>query len=200
MNEHPVKKRSAENDQETPIESVVLPDLVVKNVEVIHQHQSQHQQKSKTHHRALDKIGSVFGQPQFLYGQIVFFTVWIVCSNLAERNILPKNFPIFDPDYQGLEVASLLTSTGVLVYQTRQEKISGEQSHLMLQLNLATEQKIAKLISLVEELRTDLPNVKNRYDVEAEMMKQSIDPGAVLEIIQHNLENSAPVDVSTKHD
>jgi uncharacterized membrane protein len=198
MNKHPVTERSAENNHETPVGSVVLPDLVVKNVEVIHQHQSQHQQKSKTHHRALDKIGSIFGQPQFLYGQIVFFTVWIVCSNLAERDIIAKNFPIFDPDYQGLEVASLLTSTGVLVYQTRQEKISGERSHLMLQLNLATEQKIAKLISLVEELRTDLPNVKNRDDLEADMMKQAIDPGAVLEIIQHNLENSAPVDV--KHD
>jgi uncharacterized membrane protein len=200
MNKHSVIKRSGENDRETPVESVVLPDLVVRNVEVIHQHQSQHQQNSKTHHRALDKIGAVFGLPQFLYGQIVFFTVWIVCSNLADRDIISKNFPIFDLDYQGLEVASLLTSTGVLVYQTRQGKISEERSHLMLQLNLATEQKIAKLISLVEELRTDLPNVKNRDDVEAEAMMHAIDPEAVLEIIQHSLENSASTDASIKHD
>jgi uncharacterized membrane protein len=200
MNEHPVKEKYSENNQKTPVELVILPDLVVKNVEVIHQHQSQHQLNSKTHHRALDKIGAVFGLPQFLYGQIVFFTVWIVCSNLADRDIIPKNFPIFDPDYHALEVASLLTSTGVLVYQTRQGKISEERSHLMLQLNLATEQKIAKLISLVEELRTDLPNVQNRDDVEAEAMMQAIDPEAILEVIKHNLENSAPVDDSIKHD
>jgi uncharacterized membrane protein len=200
MNKHSAQEKYSENNQKTPVESVVLPNLVVKNVEAIHQHQSQHQLNSKTHHRALDKIGAVFGQPQFLYGQIVFFTVWIVCSNLAERDIIPKNFPIFDPDYQGLEVASLLTSTGVLVYQTRQEKISGERSHLMLQLNLATEQKITKLISLVEELRTDLPNVKNRDDLEAEMMMHAIDPEAILEVIQHNLEKSPPGDISIKHD
>jgi uncharacterized membrane protein len=200
MNEHPVKQKYSEHNQKTPVESVVLPDLVVKNVETIHQHQSQHQLNSKTHHRALDKIGAVFGMPQFLYGQIVFFTVWIICSNLANRDIIPKNFPIFDPDYQGLEVASLLTSTGVLVYQTRQGKISEERSHLMLQLNLATEQKIAKLISLVEELRTDLPNVENRDDVEAEAMMQAIDPEAILEVIKHNLENSALGGVNIKHD
>ncbi len=70
----------------------------------------------------------------------------------------------------------------------------------MLQLNLVTEQKIAKLISLVEELRTDLPNVKNRDDVEAEVMMHAIDPEAILEVIQHNLENSAPADASIKHD
>jgi uncharacterized membrane protein len=200
MNKHPDKEIYADNTQKILVESVILPDLVVKNVEVIHQHQSQHQLNSKTHHRALDKIGAIFGLPQFLYGQIVFFTVWIVCSNLADRDIIQKNFPLFDPDYHALEVASLLTSTGVLVYQTRQGKISEERSHLMLQLNLATEQKIAKLISLVEELRTDLPNVHNRDDVEAEAMMQAIDPEAILEVIKHNLENSAPGDANIKHD
>ena len=59
-----------------------------------------------------------------------------------------------------------------------------ERSYLTLQLNLVTEQKIAKLISLVEELRTDLPNVKNRNDEEADAMKQSIDPQAILEVVQ----------------
>jgi uncharacterized membrane protein len=60
----------------------------------------------------------------------------------------------------------------------------------MLQLNLITEQKIAKLISLVEELRTDLPNVKNRADLEAEIMQHSVDPQAILEVLQQNSEAS----------
>jgi uncharacterized membrane protein len=77
-----------------------------------------------------------------------------------------------------------LISTGVLIHQARQEQVSEERSHLMLQLNLITEQKIAKLIALVEELRTDLPNVKNRADLEAEIMQQTIDPQAILEVLQ----------------
>jgi hypothetical protein len=45
-------------------------------------------------------------------------------------------------------------------------------------------EKIAKLISLVQELRTDLPNVHNRDDSEAEVMKQATDLQAVLEVLE----------------
>lgn len=168
-----------------------LPEQVIKNVETIDRHQDRHRQNTKPDRRVLNKIAAVFGRPQFLYFQIVFFTVWIGCSNLAERNIIAKNFPLFDLHLHGLEIASLLISTEVLIDQTHQEKLSKEQSHLMLQLNLLTEQKIAKLISLVEELRTDLPNVQNRADLEAEIMKQAIDPQAILEVIQHSSTNSS---------
>jgi uncharacterized membrane protein len=163
-----------------------LPEQVIKNVETIDRHQDRHQQNTKADRKIINKIASVFGRPQFLYFQIVFFSIWIGCSNLAERNIIAKNFPLFDLHLHGLEIASLLISTEVLIDQTHQEKLSKEQSQLMLQLNLLTEQKIAKLISLVEELRIDLPNVKNRADLEAEIMQQAIDPQAILEVIQHN--------------
>jgi len=169
-----------------------LPEQVIKNVEKIDRHQDRHQQNTKTDRRILSRIAAIFGRPQFLYFQIVFFAVWIGCSNLAERNIIAKNFPLFDLNLHGLEIASLLISTGVLIDQTHQEKLSKEQSHLMLQLNLITEQKIAKLISLVEELRTDIPNVKNRNDLEAEVMKQPIDPQSILEVIQHTSESPRP--------
>lgn len=83
-----------------------------------------------------------------------------------------------------------MIATGVLVHQTRQEKLAEQRSHLMLQINLLTEQKTAKLISLVEELRADLPTINNRQDLEAEIMQQATDPQAVLNILQENLEQS----------
>ena len=168
------------------VETETLPEHVIKNVEAIEHHQIQHQQNTKTHHRILSKIGAVFGSPKFLYGQIIFYAIWIGSSHLAEQKIIPKNFPLFNPEIHLLEIASLLISTEVLVYQTREEKIRAEQSHLMLQLNLVTEQKIAKLIGLVEELRVDLPDVIDRDDLEAEIMQQAIDPQAILEAIQQN--------------
>jgi uncharacterized membrane protein len=162
----------------------LLPEQVIKNIEAIANHQDRYIQNSTAHQRGLDKIAAVFSRSQFLYFQIGFFTIWWICSYLSNRHILPADFPLFDLRSEGLGVAGLLISTGVLIYQTRQEKVSEERSHLMLQLNLITEQKIAKLISLVEELRTDLPNVKNRADLEAEVMKQAIDPQAILEVLQ----------------
>jgi hypothetical protein len=42
----------------------------------------------------------------------------------------------------------------------------------------------------VEELRIDLPNVKNRDDLEAEAMKQATDPQAILGVLQKGSDNS----------
>ncbi len=165
-----------------------LPEHVLKNVETISDHQQRRHQSTTADRRILEKIAAFFGRPQFLYFQIIFFTIWISCSNLAHQQILPKNFPLFDLHLHGLEIASLLISTEVLIYQTRQEKLSAERSHLTLQFNLLTEQKIAKLISLVEELRTDLPDVQNRDDSEAEVMKQATDPQAILGVLEKNSE------------
>jgi uncharacterized membrane protein len=162
-----------------------LPEQVLKNMEMISHHQHLHRKSTTTDRRILEKIAAIFGHPKFLYFLIIFFIIWIGCSNLAHQGILPKNFPLFDLHLHGLEIASLLISIEVLIYQTRQEKLSEERSHLTLQFNLLTEQKIAKLISLVEELRTDLPNVHNRDDDEAEVMKQATDPHAVLGVLQN---------------
>jgi uncharacterized membrane protein len=178
----------------------LLPEQVLKNIEAIATHQDRYLQNSTPHQRGLDKITAVFSRSEFLYFQIVFFTTWWLCSYLSNRHILPADFPPFDLREEGLGVAGLLISTGVLIYQTRQEQVSEERSHLMLQLNLITEQKIAKLISLVEELRTDLPNVRNRADLEAEIMQQAIDPQAILEVIQQNSEHTPtpPIEVENR--
>jgi uncharacterized membrane protein len=179
-------------DQELLMQSIeLLPDQVIKNVEMIANHQDRHHQNATPHQRGLERITAIFGQPQFLYFQVVFFIIWAFCSHLANLDLLPKTFPLFDLREEGLGVASLLISTGVLIYQTRQEKLSAERSHLILQLNLLTEQKITKLISLVEELRIDLPNVSNRDDLEATIMQQATDSQAILEVLQHNLDHTS---------
>lgn len=175
----------AYSNQNTPdVES--LPEPVRQNIETIIQLETEHGRTIPTHHRIIERIAATFGQPKFLYGQIVFFSGWWLCSHLSSLGILPK-FPKFNLRSDGLNVASLLITTGVLVYQSRQEQLAEERSHLMLQIDLLTEQKIVKLIALVEELRTDLPNVRNRIDIEAEQMQQPIDPQALLVALKESL-------------
>jgi uncharacterized membrane protein len=179
-------------DRDALLESIdLLPEQVMKNVAVMSNHQERHQQNIRADWRVLTKITAFFRRPQFLYVQIAFFTIWQICSHLANQQILPKNFPLLDLRDQWLGIAGLLISTGVLIYQTHQEELSEERSHLMVQLNLLTEQKITKLIALVEELRIDLPDVKNRDDLEAEMMQQAADPQAILGVLQQNLEHTS---------
>ena len=57
-----------------------------------------------------------------------------------------------------------MTTCVVLIKQNR---LAEQRAHLDLEVTLLTEQKAAKLIDLLEELRRDLSNVKNRDDPEA---------------------------------
>ncbi|WP_228013451.1 hypothetical protein [Nostoc edaphicum] len=44
-----------------------------------------------------------------------------------------------------------------------------------------------KLIALVEELRQDIPNVKNCSDPKAEMMKSPTDPHVIIDVLEETL-------------
>ncbi len=180
-------------DEREKLES--LPEPVRQNIETIIQLETEDGKNIPAHHRTLERVATSFGHPKFLYGQILFFTAWWICSQLADSGTLPVDFPRLNLRDEGLDIAALLISTGVLVYQTRQEKIAEERSHLMLQLDLLTEQKIVKLIALVEELRADLPNVRNRVDPEAEEMQQPIDPQALLVALKESLNPSEDEEV-----
>ena len=166
-----------------------LSEQVVKNIETIIGFQAKQERKLPFRDRLVEKIAAFFGKSEFLYLQLLFFASWGLCSHFAPQ-LLPFGFPPFDIENMGVDIASLLIGTGVLVQQTRQDKLAEQRSHLILQINLLTEQKIAKLIELVEELRTDLPDVGNRYDWEANIMQQATDPQFVLNILQENLEQS----------
>jgi len=60
-------------------------------------------------------------------------------------------------------LSALLMTTLVLITANRQTRNAEERSHLDLQVNLLAEHKVAKLIALVEELRRDLPMVRESH-------------------------------------
>jgi uncharacterized membrane protein len=138
--------------------------------------------------RALDpatlrfkKLSTRIGQPNFLRALIATIIIWMLINLFADR----LGFKAFDPFpfaiLQGLiGLSALMTSLIVLTGQNREAILEGQRAHLDLQLNLLAEQKITKLIALLEELRRDLPNVSNRHDQVAEGMQESANPEAIL--------------------
>ena len=166
-----------------------LSEQVVKNIEAIIGFQAKQEQKLPWRDRVVEKIAAFFGKSEFLYLQLFFFTSWVLCTHIAPQ-LLPFGLPPFDAKEMGIDITALLIATGVLVQQSRQDRLAEQRSHLILQINLLTEQKIAKLIELIEELRLDLPTIRDRYDPEAAIMQQSADPQVVLDILQDNLKSS----------
>lgn len=71
----------------------------------------------------------------------------------------------------------------ILTTQRHADRLAENRAQLTLQLALVNEQKTAKLIGLVEDLRRDHPDIANRIDPEALAMAQSTDPKQVLELI-----------------
>ena len=70
------------------------------------------------------------------------------------------------------------------------------REQLTLELSIIAEQKTAKIIGLLEELRRDLPSVANRIDEEAEALSQSSDPEMILAAIKDvHYEEVQPTDV-----
>jgi len=175
-----------------------IKDPIAKNIETISSLRTQESNNITNHQQILESITLFFGQPIFLYLLLVLFTIWIGDNFLAP--LVPFDLPKFRWTDDILGAASLIISTGVLIRQTRQEKLAEQRSQLTLHLNLLVEQKTAKIISLLEELRTDLPNVNNRHDQEAHMMKEVADPIAVLEAIQETLTHELSVIESSIHE
>ena len=177
------------NEIEIKLEIDEIPDHIVKNIESIAKIQVQQEQPDNFHLQLLDRL-AIFGtRPVFLYTLLAFFILWWTASQLHHLGLINWDIPDYRLQDRLLDTMALFISTAILIRQTRQEQVADRQSHLMLQLDLVTEQKITKIIALLEELRSDLPNVHNRIDLEAELMQQSTDPELVIAIIQENLES-----------
>lgn len=178
----------AVHNSKVVLPSAPLPDPLGQNIEAVIALQAKAEKDLSRTQRIVEATTAFFSRPMFLYCILIGVTVWIV------PNVLPHHlgFLQFDPPpFEWLELllslASLLMSTGILITQNRQEKLAEQRMQLSLQLNLLSEQKIAKLIALLEELRRDLPNVKDRHDPEAEVMQQPADPHVVIEVLEKSL-------------
>lgn len=163
---------------DTPVESD--HDQISQNIEAVLDFYSREYQKISRSQRILERISRFLGQPIFL-GIILFFVAFWILANVALRQF---GMAEFDPEpyfwLQGVVgLGALLTATVVLSKQNRLTKLEEQRAHLDLKVMLLTEQKTAKLINLLEELRRDLPNVRNRHDPEAAELQQSMNPELV---------------------
>ncbi|KAM3093362.1 DUF1003 domain-containing protein [Phormidesmis sp. 146-35] len=172
----------------TIIPTAPLPDPIAQTIDAVIALHTQSEKSLSSHQRIVESITAFFSRPVFLYCTLLVLALWIIPNLVSPRFGLPQFDP---PPFQWLDVllggGSFLMTIGVLIAQKRQEKLSEQRAQLSLQLNLLSEQKIAKIIALLEELREDLPNVRNRLDHEAEVMKQAADPEAVITALEETL-------------
>jgi uncharacterized membrane protein len=165
--------------RDVPAESEA--DQIDQNIAAVLDFYAREEQKISRSQRILERISGFVGQPVFLGIILMSVTLWI----LANAGLGKLGIAEFDPApyfwLQGIVgLGALLTATAVLTKQNRLAQLEQQRAHLDLKVTLLTEQKVAKLIDLLEELRRDLPDVRDRHDSDAVAMQRAMNPDLVL--------------------
>lgn len=142
-------------------------------------HQDHHKGASRLQ-RAIDGVTDLLGRPVAMVVLVIGVAAWIAGNRLA------AGWP--DPHFVGLELgatlAALLIAVLILVTQRREDRLGERREKLTLELALLNEQKSAKIIALLEELRRDAPSIADRRDEESEAMARPADAAVVLSEIE----------------
>jgi uncharacterized membrane protein len=153
-----------------------LSDHISENVESIRELHRRESETLTLSQRRLERISRFVGRPLYLVGIVTFAVLWVVLNLGAPLlHLTPWDPPPFAWLDGLLTFIALITTTVVLIAQNRQERLEQQRAHLDLQVNLLTEQKVTKLIHLLEELRRDLPMVRDRHDPQAVAMQEGAD-------------------------
>ena len=164
-----------------------LPQHARDSVQSIVELKSQHARGATRGDRFAERLVSTLGRPAFLGSVLVFVIVWIA-GNVAAPSM---HLPIVDaPPFYWLQGAVSLTALCltilILSTQRRLDRLAEERAQLTLQVALVGEQKLAKVIALLEELRSDHPEIVDRHDPQAAAMAEPTDPQSVLDALRNS--------------
>jgi uncharacterized membrane protein len=132
--------------------------------------------------QALERLSAILGWPGFVVALAVLILVWIG-ANLAMGHRAPDP-PPFSMLQVAASVGALLMAALIFSTQRRDSQRDGHRDELVLELSVVTDQKVSKVIELLEEHRRDNPGIEDRYDGEAHAMSTPTDAQAVLEAIK----------------
>lgn len=158
-----------------------IQELIQDNTRINELLQVQAEQSLTTLHRPIEQLGARLGRPVFVIGALACVALWVGVNLLL---LLTHHTPWDAPPFGWLQgllgLLGLFITATVLVGQARQGQVNEQRAQLLLQVVLLTEQRSAKIVELLETLRRDLPNVRNRVDREAETLSTPSDPEAII--------------------
>ena len=162
-----------------------LSETVKENINTVAEFYEREEAKISGAQSVIERISFFFGSALYFGSFVLLVGAWIAANVFAARlgwkQVDPPPF-FWLQGFVGLN--GVLITIVVLVRQNRMVRLAELHAHLALQVNLLTEQKATKTILLLEELRLDLPNVRNRLDPEIVKMQMQTDPHSVLDAIQ----------------
>ena len=163
----------------------ILPAHIQDTVEAIARLHAEHQQSAGRLQHLVERLTGWIGRPQFIALLTAAIALWIGSNLLAGwYGANAWDVPPFAWLQGALGLLALYVTVLILTTQRREDQLAGYREQLTLELAIVSEQKSAKIIALLEEMRRDNPNLRNRVDTEAAAMAVPADPQAVLDAIK----------------
>lgn len=163
---------SAANHNPNNVATRILPAHIEETIEAIARVHAVHHARALPLQRFFHRLTRSASHPLFVCLLILVVLTWILSNLLLSRiGVRPFEEPPFNL-LQGL-LAGLVNASLILTTQRRDDELASYSEQLMFRLSILSEQKAAKIIDLLEELRRDLPGVVNKADEEADALSRS---------------------------
>jgi uncharacterized membrane protein len=146
---------------------------------------AEHKQETSAWQHGVDNLTALVGQPGFVALLAAVAVAWVL-ANLAAAGL---GFRAADPPpfpwLQGAaSFGALLVAALILTTQRREDQLANHRAQLVLELSILNDQKVSKIIEILEEYRRDNPAVSDRVDDAATAMSTPSDTQAVLGAIK----------------
>ncbi len=145
----------------------------------------QHHARSTPAQRTANQVTRALGRPIAILAVVAVVAAWVLGNLSAPRLHLHAFEPAPFPDL-ALFLGFVAVVVALLILSTQQhgEELAQRRAELTLQIAILSERKVAKVIELLEEQRSENPMLASRHDPEAKQMSQAADAGEALERIE----------------
>ncbi len=163
----------------------ILPAHIEETIQAIARLQDRHRKSATPLQRGVEMLTAFIARATFVGGLTLVLLLWVIGNGLAASlHLATLDAPPFVWLQGAAGILALYITVLILATQRRENELTELREQLNLELVITNEQKTAKVIQLLEELRQDMPQVKNRFDPEAFAMAQPANPEIMLEAIR----------------
>jgi uncharacterized membrane protein len=168
-----------------PPEAANLSSSAKGNLELLTQIKDHEDAQISGMQLLIERISGFFGSPAYFAFAIAFIVTWMLVNGWgAHAGWRHVDAPPFSW-LQGLVSSNaLLLTVAVLIRQNRMSRVAEHHSHLDLQINLLSEQKVTKILQIVDELQRELTALRGHPDSDVAEMTKPADPHALMHAIK----------------
>jgi uncharacterized membrane protein len=163
-----------------------LPSSAKENLQLLEAFKDHEEQQISGVQLAIERISYFFGSPAYFAFAIAFIVGWVAINTYGAHHGWQH---VDEPPFswlQGLVSSNaLLLTVAVLIRQNRMSEVAEHRSHLDLQINLLSEQKVTKILQLVDALQRERQGPGDDSDVQAEDQVEEMSKPADAHALMH---------------